>query len=100
MVASISASLNLPSLCDFVSGGPAKRDNEHPSSDKAGKAVFIPAQCVPDREIRKENASRLIIVRRVCRSLGPLLFARLRCDRVSLELGNDVFLLHFSLEAL
>src|SRR5580704_14235974 len=89
MVASISASLNLPSLCDLVSGGPANRDSVHPSSAKAGKAVFIPAQCVPDREIRKENARRLIFVRRACRTLGPLLFARLRCDRVSLELGND-----------
>jgi hypothetical protein len=72
----------------------------HPSNAKAGKAVFIPAQCVPDREIRKENAKRLIFVRRACRTFGPPLFARLRCDRVSLELGNDVFLLHFSLETL
>src|SRR5271170_1122118 len=55
MVASISASLNLPSLCDLVREL-ANRDHEQASRQTVTKLLFMPTQCAPGAGIRKQNA--------------------------------------------
>src|SRR6202035_3918206 len=59
MVASISASLNLPWLCEMLRG-PANNDSQHPRRQRRRLARFIPLQCADHGEIRRKMIKLLV----------------------------------------